>query len=85
MCSSSNSLQHFYGPCSVQDIGKLGLSSGAVRITDLSFQDDAVIFTETTEVLAEALESLSEEAQPLGLLVSWIKTKVFGDILHATI
>ena len=35
-----------------------------------------------------ALESLNEEAVPLGLLgVSWIKTKVqaFGDILDATV
>ena len=46
----------------------------------------SVIFAETTEVLAVALESLSEEADPLGLRVSWVKTKVqaFGDILDAT-
>ena len=41
---------------------------------------------ETTEVLADAPESLSEEAQPLRLRISWIQTKVqaFGDILDAT-
>ena len=41
----------------------------------------------TTEVLAGALDLLSEEAEPLGLRVSWIKTKVhtFGDILNAII
>ena len=50
-----------------------GMSFGKVRITDLDFADDAVIFAETTEVLAEVLESLSEEASPLGLRVSWIK------------
>ena len=51
--------------------------------TDLECAVDAVIFTETTEVLANAPESLSEETEPLGLRVSWIKTKVqaFGDIL----
>ena len=40
-----------------------------------------------TEVLEGALDSLSEEAEPLGLRVSWIKTKVqaFGDILDATV
>ena len=53
-----------------------GVSFGTVRITDLDFADDAVIFAETTEVLAEALDSLNEEAEPLGLRVSWIKTKV---------
>ena len=64
-----------------------GLSFGAVRITDLDFADDAVIFAETTVVLAGALDLLSVEAEPLGLRVSWIKTKVqaFGDILDATV
>ena len=59
-----------------------GVSFGTVRITDLDFGDDAVIFAETTEVLAGAIDSLSEE-KPLGLRVSWMKTKVqaFGDIL----
>ena len=62
------------------------MSFGTVRITDLHFADDAVIFAETTEVLAGALDSLSEEAVPLGLRVTWIKTKVqaFGNILDAT-
>ena len=61
------------------------MSFGTVRITDLDFADNPVIFTETTEVLSEAIESRSEEAKPLGLRVSWIKTKVqaFGDILYA--
>ena len=45
-----------------------------------------MIFAETTEVLSEALVSLSEEAEPLALRVSWIKSKVqaFVDILDAT-
>ena len=47
-----------------------GGSFGTVRITDLDFADDAVIFAKTTEVLVEAFESLSEEAVPLGLRVS---------------
>ena len=33
-----------------------------VQITDLDIADDAVIFADTTEVLSEALVSLSEEA-----------------------
>ena len=62
------------------------MSFGTVRITDLHFADDAVISAETTEVLAKALDSLSEEAAPLVLRVSWIKTQVqaFGGILDAT-
>ena len=44
-----------------------GVSFGPVQITHLNFADDAVIFAETIEVLAGALKSLSEEAEPLGL------------------
>ena len=63
------------------------MSFGTVRITDLDLADDAAIVAETTEVLAEKLDSLIEEEEPLGLRVSWIKSKVqaFGDILDATI
>ena len=46
---------------------------GTVRITDLDFVDDAVIFAEITEVLAGPLHSLSEEAEPLRLRVFSIK------------
>ncbi|KAG0697328.1 hypothetical protein GWK47_026353 [Chionoecetes opilio] len=35
-----------------------------------------VIFAESLEVLVMALEALHEEAKPLGLEVSWLKTKV---------
>ena len=66
------------------------VSSGTVRITDLDFADDAVVFSEITEVTRlspEALELLSEKAKPLGFRLCWITTKVqkFGDILEATI
>ena len=64
-----------------------GVPFGTVRTIDLDFADRAVIFAETTKVLADALDSLREEAEPFGLRVSWIKTKfqAFGDILDATI
>ena len=63
------------------------MSFGTVQITDLDFADDAVIFAKTSKVLAGALHSLSVEAEPLGLRVSSIKTKVkvFVDILDATV
>ena len=69
----------------VVDGSGCGASFGEVRITDLDFADDAVIFAETLDVLTEALETLSEEAEPLGLRVSWVKTKIqeFGSILDA--
>ena len=41
-----------------------GVSFGTVRIT---VANDAVIIAETTEVLAEALDSMSEETEPLKL------------------
>ena len=71
----------------VVDRTDCGVSFGEVRVTDLDFADDAVIFAETLDVLTEALETLSEEAEPLGLRVSWVKTKIqaFGDFLDAAI
>jgi hypothetical protein len=56
-------------------------------ISDLDFADDAVIFAETVAVLSLALGSLSEEAEPLGLRVNWIKTKTqaLNDILDAAV
>ena len=52
---------------------------------DFDFADDVIIFAETIEVLAEALQSLSEEAEPFRLRVSWMKTMVqpFADILKS--
>ncbi|KAG0714105.1 LINE-1 retrotransposable element ORF2 protein [Chionoecetes opilio] len=64
-----------------------GASVGNTKITDLVFADDAVIFAESLEVLVMALEALHEEAKPLGLEVSWLKTKVqvFGDLLDEAV
>ena len=45
------------------------------------------IFAETLDILLGALEVLNEESEPLGLRVSWIKTKIqaFSGILDAAI
>ena len=63
------------------------MSFGTVRISEYDFSDDAVIFAKTPGVLARALESLSEVAEPLGLRVFWIKTEfqALDNILDATI
>ena len=60
-----------------------GASFGNVKISDLDFTDDTVIFVETLDILLGALEMLNEESEPLGLWVSWVKTKIqaFNDIL----
>ena len=51
-------------------------SFGNVKISDLDFVDDAVIFAETLDILLGALEVLIEESELLGLQVSWVKTKI---------
>ena len=50
------------------------------------YQADAVIVTETFEkILSEALETQSEEAEPLGLRVSWTKSEVQAFGLDSTV
>ncbi|KAG0710893.1 Meckel syndrome type 1 [Chionoecetes opilio] len=50
-------------------------------------QGGIIIFAESLEVLVMALEALHKEAKPLGLEVSWLKTKVqvFGDLLDEAV
>ena len=65
-----------------------GTSFGNVKIiSDRDFTDDAVIFAEILDLLLGALEVLIEESDPLGLWVSWVKTKIqaFNYILDAAI
>ena len=40
-----------------------GASFGNVRISDLDFTDDAVIFTETLYILMGTLKALNEESE----------------------
>ena len=47
-----------------------GASFGNVTISDLDVADDAVILTETLDIVLGALEVLNEESEPLGLWVS---------------
>ena len=64
-----------------------GASFGNVKISDLDFADDAVIFAETLDILLGALEVMNKESEPPGLQVSWVKTKIqaFNDILDAAV
>ena len=64
-----------------------GASIGNVKISDLDFAEDAVIFAETLDILLGALKVLNEELELLGLQISWVKTKIqpFNDILDAAI
>ena len=67
MCSCPNKFQHLPEPCTGKDVGEVGLRGvfGTVRITDLDFADDAIRKKQPT--FYRILESLSEDAEPLGL------------------
>ncbi|KAG0720187.1 hypothetical protein GWK47_048978 [Chionoecetes opilio] len=64
----------------IVDQSDCGASLGNIKITELVFADDAVIF-------AESEEALHEEAKALGFEVFWLKTKVqvFGALLDETV
>ena len=53
-----------------------GASFVIIKISDLDFADDAIILADTLDILLGTLEVLNEELEPLGLRVSWIKTKI---------
>ena len=61
-----------------------GASFGNVKISDLDFADDAVIFVETPDILLGAIEVLNEELEPLGFRVK-TKIQAFNDILDAAV
>ena len=63
------------------------VSFGNVQISDLDFADDAAILADTLDMLVGALETLSTELEPLGLRISWVKTKIqiFNDNLDDAI
>ena len=71
----------------VVDRSDCGAPLGEAMVTDLDFADDVVILVELVGGLVRALEVLSEEAQPLGLRVSWLKTKLqsFDDSVEEAI
>ena len=85
MCTDPHTFQPLYG----LDSGRMskrsscGATFGNVKISDLDFADDEVIFVETLTILTGVIEALNEESEPLGLRVSWVKTNIqaFIDIL----
>ena len=78
-----------YGLDSGEDVSEINVHCIVwnVKISDLAFADDAVILAKTLDIRLRALEVLNEESEPLGLQVSWVKTKIqaFNDILDAAI
>ena len=89
MRACSITFQHMHGLGTRQSCGTKSLwsNTGNTEITDLVFGDDAVIFAKSMEILVMALEALHEEVKPLGLKVSWAKTRVevFGGVLDETV
>ena len=60
----------------ISERSSCGASFGIVKISDIDFADDSVIFAENLDILLGALEVLNKESKPLGLPVSWVKTKI---------
>lgn len=60
-----------------------GATLGDIKVTDLDFADDVAILSDSLETLVAALDAFSKEGKPLGLKVSWTKTKIqdFGSLL----
>ena len=56
----------------MSEISSCGALFGNVKISDLDFADDAVIFAETPNILLGALEVLNELTEPLVLRDSWV-------------
>ena len=58
------------------------------RLQDLFFiADDSVFFPESLKLLIIAPGALHEKAKPLGIKISWVKTKaqVLGSLLEVTV
>jgi len=53
-----------------------GANYGRVRITDLDYADDVALLAELLETLSIALQHMDAATKPLGLMISWQKTKV---------
>ena len=88
MCTGPHTFQHLCELDSGEDVREIKLRCIIWECQDFTdFADDAVIFAETLDILLGALEVLNEESEPLGLWVSWVKTKIqaFNDILDAAI
>ena len=89
MCTGPHTFQHLYGLESerMSERSSCVALFGNVKISDLDFADDAVIFADTLDIVLGALEVVNEESELLGLQVSWVKTKsqAFNDILDAAI
>ncbi len=56
----------------------IGLQLGEYQLTDLGYADDIAIFPASVCVLQEALIILQEEANLVGMQISWPKTKLMA-------
>ena len=56
----------------------IGIQLGEYRLTDLDYADDIAIFAPSACVLQEALTILQEEANLVGMQISWPKTKLMA-------
>ena len=61
MCTGPHTFQHLYGLDSVEDVGETSCAASFenVKISDLDFTDDAVIFAEVLIIVLGALAVLN--------------------------
>ena len=89
MCTIPHTFHRLYGLVlgRMSERSSCGASFGNVKISDLDFADEAVMFAKTPDILLGALEVLNEESELLGLGVSCVKTNIqaFDDILEAAL
>jgi len=55
---------------------KHGIQVEASNLTDLVYADDTTLFLPSADVASSKLSSFTEAAAPLGLKISWAKTKL---------
>ena len=62
----------------------LGIQLGEYQLTDLDYADDIVIIDPSACVVQEALMILQEEANLVGMQISWPKTKLMATMPNPT-
>ena len=72
MRSGPHTFHCLYRLHSVEDVGEIKLQCiiWEVKVSDLDFADDAVIFSETLDIILGVIDVLNEESVPLRLWVS---------------
>ena len=88
MCTGPHTFQRLYGLDSGEDVREIKLWCIILECQDLTMISQMMQSSlRRLDILFGALKGLIEESEPLGLRVSWVKTKIqaFNDILDTAI